>query len=229
MRQIRHIAGILAGMAILVGAPSFAQDADLSPEIAATTDQLIADALLDEVGLQFVEDLTTEVGARLGGSPDEARARVWAMNALKELNFDRTRVEDFTIPYWARTRESARVIGANAQDLVITALGGSRATPEGGLEADIVRFETLSDLKAADADSLAGKIAFIDERMYKTQDGSGYGLAVRKRGGCANAAAEKGAGAWAPAPFGPHEECVSGFHCCPRVRVMASVKAHPGP
>ena len=70
MRQIRHIAGILAGMAILVGAPSFAQDADLSPEIAATTDQLIADALLDEVGLQFVEDLTTEVGARLGGSPD---------------------------------------------------------------------------------------------------------------------------------------------------------------
>lgn len=193
MRQIRHIAEILAGMAILVGAPSFAQDADLSPEIAATTDQLIADALLDEVGLQFVEDLTTEVGARLGGSPDEARARVWAMNALKELNFDRTRVEDFTIPYWARTRESARVIGANAQDLVITALGGSRATPEGGLEADIVRFETLSDLKAADADSLAGKIAFIDERMYKTQDGSGYGLAVRKRGGCANAAAEKGA------------------------------------
>ena len=192
MKQVRQIAGFLMGVAVLAGAPAHAQEAELSPDIAATTRQLIDDALSDEVGLQFVEDLTTEVGARLAGSPDEARARVWAMNMLKELNFDVTRVEDFTIPYWARTHESARVVGANAQDLVITALGGSRATPDGGLEAEIVRFDSLSDLKAVDAASLAGKIAFIDEHMYKTQDGAGYGLAVRKRSGCAKAAAEKG-------------------------------------
>ena len=192
MKQVRQIARVLVGVAVLVGASAHAQEAELSPDIATTTQQLIDDALSDEVGLQFVEDLTTEVGARLAGSPDEARARVWAMNALKELNFDVTRVEDFTIPYWARTHESARVVGPNAQDLVITALGGSRATPDGGLEAEIVRFDSLSDLKAADAASLAGKIAFIDEHMYKTQNGAGYGLAVRKRSGCANVAAEKG-------------------------------------
>lgn len=193
MRQAGRLAGMVMGMAALACGPAFAQDADLPPEIAATTQRLISRALTDETGLKFVEDLSTEVGARLAGSPDEARARVWAMNELKELNFDFTRVEDFTIPYWARTHESARVVGAHAQDLVITALGGSRATPDGGLEAEIVRFESLAGLGAADAGLLEGKIAFIDERMYKTQDGSGYGLAVRKRAGCAKAAAEKGA------------------------------------
>jgi Peptidase family M28 len=193
VRQVKWIAGAVTGMAMLASASANAQEAELPPEIAATTQQLIADALSDEVGLQFVEDLTTEVGARLAGSPDEARARAWAMIALKDLNFDVARIEEFTIPYWARTHESARVVGANSQDLVITALGGSRATPEGGLEAEIVRFASLPDLQSTDAASLRGKIAFIDEQMFKTQDGSGYGLAVRKRGGCATAAAEKGA------------------------------------
>jgi len=38
-----------------------------------------------------------------------------------------------------------------------------------------------------------GKIVFIDETMIKTMDGSGYGMAVRKRSGCAQAATDKGA------------------------------------
>ena len=127
------------------------------------------------------------------GSPDEARARDWAVAELAGLGFDNIRVEGFTIPYWSRTHESGEVVGPNRQKLVLTALGGSQATPEGGIEAEIVRFYTLADLQAADPALLEGKIAFIDEHMYKTQDGSGYGLGVRKRSGCAKAAAAKGA------------------------------------
>ena len=192
MKYRRAMASVLASAWILCGQASLAQDVALPEDIAATTQGLIDAGLRDDVGLKFVEDLTTEIGARLAGSPDEARARVWSINELKELGFDAVRVEDFTIPYWARTRESARVTGPNAQDLVITALGGSRATPQGGLEAELVRFESLAELQAADPATIKGKIAFIDEHMHKTQNGAGYGLAVRKRSGCAKAAAEKG-------------------------------------
>ncbi len=192
MRQFRHMAITLAGMVALGGAPALADSAMPEP-VAKTAEGLIAAGLADETGLAFVEDLTTEIGARLAGSPDEARARDWAVEELQALGFDSVRVEDFTIPYWGRTHESARVVGANAQELVITALGGSQPTPEGGLEGDIVRFESLADLMAAAPGDVHGKIVFIAEKMYKTQDGSGYGLAVRKRGGCAKAAAEKGA------------------------------------
>lgn len=192
MRQFRHMAITLAGMVALGSAPALADSAMPEP-VAKTAEGLIAAGLADETGLAFVEDLTTEIGARLAGSPDEARARDWAVEELQALGFDSVRVEDFTIPYWGRTHESARVVGANAQELVITALGGSQPTPEGGLEGDIVRFESLAGLMAAAPGEVDGKIVFIDEKMYKTQDGSGYGLAVRKRGGCAKAAAEKGA------------------------------------
>ena len=76
MKQVRQIAGVLVGVAALVGASAHAQEAELSPDIAATTQQLIDDALSDEVGLQFVEDLTTEVGARLAGRRGEQVRRL---------------------------------------------------------------------------------------------------------------------------------------------------------
>ena len=60
----------------LLASGAFAQDAaELDAEIAATTNVLIEQALSDEVGLGFVEDLTTEVGQRLAGSDAEKRAR----------------------------------------------------------------------------------------------------------------------------------------------------------
>jgi len=61
---------VLASLASsLFVSAALAQDAaPLDPEIEAVTQALIADALEDEVGLKFVEDLTTEVGQRLAGS-----------------------------------------------------------------------------------------------------------------------------------------------------------------
>ena len=112
---------------------------------------------------------------------------------LTEMGFANVHVEDFTVPYWKRTHEAARVVGASAQPLIITALGGSAPTPEGGLEADIVRFDILADLIAAEDADVAGKIVFIDEVMTRTQTGDGYGLAVAKRGACPKTAAAKGA------------------------------------
>src|SRR5690606_1526736 len=86
-----------------------------------------------------------------------------------------------TFPKWERRGESARVLGAHAQPLVVTALGGS---PGGSIEAEIVRFDSLEALQAAPEGSLAGRIAFVDYRMQRARDGSSYGTggAIRSRG-----------------------------------------------
>ena len=180
--------------ALVAVMPAIADKADvLDPDIRAQAERLMEAGLKDDVGLEFTESLTTEIGPRLAGSDAEWRARQWAMIKLKDLNFQQAYIEDFNLPYWERVSESASVVGPNPQNLLVTALGGSKSTPKGGVEAGIVRFASLADLKAAPADSLTGKIAFIDERMVRTQDGSGYGAAVAKRGGCAEAAAVAGA------------------------------------
>ena len=50
----------------------------------------------------------------------------------------------------------------------------------------------MKALEAADPENVKGKIVFIDEKMTRTQDGSGYGMAVRKRRNCAKETVAKG-------------------------------------
>lgn len=174
--------------------PGVAQDAaPLSAELESNTKTLIQQGLTDTVGLQFVEDLTTEIGPRLAGSTQEALARDWAVAELTELGFDNVRVDAFKIPYWSRVVDDVSITSPSIQGIAATALGGSAPTPEGGVEAELVRFESLAELIATPEIDIAGKIVFIDEGMIKSMDGSGYGMAVRKRSQCAKVATSKGA------------------------------------
>ncbi len=180
---------------MLIASPVFAQEATLSPSIVKGAEGLIERGLKDQVGLQFVEDLTTEIGPRLAGSDAEARARDWAVAELKALGFSNVRVDNFTIPFWSRVKESAHVVSPAPQNLAITMLGGSRSTPEGGITAEIVRFASLAALRSAASEQISGKIVFLDERMTRTQDGSGYGPAVAKRRNCTAITIELGGAA----------------------------------
>lgn len=184
-------AGLASSLLPLLGLSQEA--ADLAPEIESTVKVLIAQAEKDEVGLGFVEDLTTEVGQRLAGSESEAKAREWSVAELSELGFDQVRIEPFEIPFWSRKSEAVSVISPSPQPLVATALGGSAPTPKKGVTGQVVRFTNLAALQAAPISQVDGKIVFIDETMIKTMDGSGYGMAVRKRSQCAQAASDKGA------------------------------------
>jgi hypothetical protein len=109
------------------------------------------------------------------------------------LGFKNVRIEPFSVDYWERHVESAEIISPFPQQLHITALGGSVATKPGGVTGQIVRFASLQALIDAPMVGLAGKIVFVDEYMTRTQDGSGYGVAVRKRSGAANEAGKRGA------------------------------------
>ncbi|WP_141453934.1 M20/M25/M40 family metallo-hydrolase [Pseudoxanthomonas sp. z9] len=156
----------------------------------ATAAQLREQALADDTGWKVVESLTTEVGPRLAGSEADARAVAWATAKFKALGFDKVWTEPVTFPKWERRSEHASVLGTHPQPLTVTALGGS---PGGTVEAEIVRFADLAALEAAPADSLKGKIAFVDYQMKADRSGSDYrnGGAIRSRG--PSAAIRKGA------------------------------------
>ena len=85
------------------------------------------------------------------------------------------------------------MLGAYAQPLVVTALGGS---PGGTVDGEVVRFADLAALEAATPGSLAGKIAFIDYAMQRARDGSGYGPGSRVRSRGPSAAIRAGAAAY---------------------------------
>lgn len=147
----------------------------------ATAAQLREQALADDTGWKVTESLTTEIGPRIAGSEADARAVAWAKAKFQSLGFDKVWTEPVTFPKWERRSERAEVVGAHAQPLTITALGGS---PGGTVEGEVVRFADLAALQAAPQGSLTGKIAFIDYQMIKARDGKDYGNggAVRSKG-----------------------------------------------
>ncbi|MFC6841933.1 M28 family peptidase [Xanthomonas theicola] len=177
---MRRLAAVIA--AVLATSPASAVEATRIPQAALPTAATLREqALADDTGWKVVESLTTEIGPRIAGGEADARAVAWAKAKFEALGFDKVWTEPVTFPKWERRSEHAQVLGANAQPLVVTALGGS---PAGTVEAEVVRFADLAALQAAPAGSLRDKIAFVDYQMARTRDGKDYGNAgaVRSKG-----------------------------------------------
>ena len=177
----------------LVAAPAVAQDARTEAQAAAIRDA----ALKANVALDYVTQITTRFGPRPAGSRAEQQAAAWAADYLRAQGFQNVRIEEFPLVGWERGEDSGAIVGAHPQPLVLAALGHSPATPRGGIEADVVRFNTLDELRAAPDASVRGKIVYVDlGQMHAMQDGSGYGPQTRVRGAGPGVAAAKGAAAF---------------------------------
>jgi len=179
---MKPIAAALIALSLAV--PAHADD------LAEAADRALTD---DDVAWDFVEGITTEVGPRQAGTEAEARGRAWALEWLRTQGFARVAEEPYPMQTWVRGEEHAEIVAPFAQPMRITALGNSAATPAEGLTAEVAGFMTYSDLEAAPAGSLAGKIAFISHDMHTTQDGSGYAFAGPARWTGPALAASKGA------------------------------------
>lgn len=180
---------MLALAALSLAAPAIATPPPLTLEQRA--DEALAK---DENAFGFVEGLTTEVGPRQAGTEAEARAREWAAAWLRNAGFKNVAIEPFMMDTWVPGDIArARVTGPFAQDLVVLPLGNSAATPAGGIEAEVVFFRTVDDLRAAPEGSLKGKIAYVSHQMRPAQDGSHYGFAGPARWVGPGLAASKGA------------------------------------
>ncbi len=183
---------VVATFSLAAQAPVPPAASAIPADVTRTLAQLRAAALADDNGYAIVEDLVTRIGPRMGGSPEEAQARTWAADMLRRQGFTSVRVETFPVVLWQALAEQVDVIEPGFQSLRAVGIGGSPATPSGGVTAAVQRFGTLDELQSSTA-SLTGRIAFVDEPMARTQDGSGYGAAVRRRAGCSQAASRLGA------------------------------------
>ena len=162
--------------------------ATAAPLPAQVTPQRVAElrdaALKYEYAWDITDGLTTEVGQRMAGTEAEARARVWSVAKLKAMGFANVRIDTFTMPVWMRGAESVSITAPFPQKLTIAALGNSGATPPGGIEGELVGFDSLAELEAAPDSAVRGKIVFVSHAMPRTEDGSGYGVfgAPRRQG-----------------------------------------------
>lgn len=168
-----------------------------SAEALRTAEQLREAGLRDNLAWEITEGLSVEVGQRLAGSDNDLRGREWMIAKFKALGFDKVWTEPVTYPKWVRRSESASVVSPYPHVLAVTALGYSAATPTGGLEAEVVPFDSLDALRAADPASVRGRIVYVaNPRMEARADGRDYGKGSAVRTGGPSIASQKGAAAF---------------------------------
>ena len=176
---------IAASLVVALGLASVLVGVDsapvLSPEVRKTAEELRERAFAGSRAAEWVRGLTDEVGPRLSGSPGDAASVAWALAKLKTLGFVNVHTEKVMVPAWQRGVETGQVVSPHKQTLVLTALGGSPPTPEGGLEAEVIEAESIEALEAKGEAAVKGRIVFFNKRMERGSETHGYGYAVDVR------------------------------------------------
>ena len=184
-------------LVLLVSAASMAPDrtagANAPPVEAVTPSSLQSDALSSRHAFDFVQSLCDTVGPRLAGSPGDKAAVAWAVRTMQGMGLANVHAEPVKVTHWERGDAQAEIVGGSPRRMLVAALGGSVATPAGGITAGVVEAANVQELAGLGADAVRGKIVFLDPVMRRTRDGSGYGEAVASRTSGARVAQTKGA------------------------------------
>ncbi|MGC2196697.1 MAG: M20/M25/M40 family metallo-hydrolase [Terriglobales bacterium] len=181
------------------------QEADSSLGVELR-DQLVTlrnAALADDYAYRQVAHLTENIGPRPTGSVQAQKAAEYVADEMRKLGLE-VRLEEVKVPRWVRGAETAELVEfpgqvpSTGQKIVVTALGGSTATPADGLTADVVVVGNFEELTALGRSQVAGKIVLFNFPfdIRKAAAGSAldaYGEAVVYRGAGAKAAAALGA------------------------------------
>jgi carboxypeptidase Q len=146
-----------------------------------------------------LDKLCNSVGARLSGSPEADKAVQWAMQAMMEAGADTVWLQPCNVTKWVRgVKETCALTSTKTkrkENLNVTALGGSVATPIGGMSGKVIEVKSFEDLERLGAEKIKGKIVFYNTPFdpRKITPGASYGDNVKFRHEGASKAAKYGA------------------------------------
>ena len=124
--------------------------------------RLMDAALNDQAGLDRLEYLCYRIGNRVSGSASLERAVAWSAEEMKKAGLANVRTIPVKVPHWVRGRESAEMIEPLEKSLFMLGLGGSVATPAGGITADVVAVSNFEELEKLGRRGVEGKIVLYD-------------------------------------------------------------------
>jgi hypothetical protein len=198
----RRLPALTLAAACLMGAFANAGAADPAPD--AVLAKVRDTAMSSDYAYGRLEDLTDLVGPRLSGSAGAAAAVEQVAAELRKLGAKVT-LQPVKVPHWVRGAESAELVDYKGrpagitQKIVLSALGGSGATPAAGLSAEVLVLHSFDELKAH-ANEVKGRIVLFDVPFDQNMAdrglaGTAYGQAGAYRFVGPQRAAELGASA----------------------------------
>lgn len=144
--------------------------------------------------------LCKTIGHRLSGSPEAAKAVVWAEQMMKSAGADRVWLQPVNVPVWVRGKESLaiRVSGSKRWvEIPMLSLGNSQGSQGKALELPVVAASDFAAFYAMKESDIRGKAVFFNFQFPQEliHPFEGYGVAGPYRWQGANRAAARGAAA----------------------------------
>ncbi|MEY2504385.1 MAG: hypothetical protein QOG27_665 [Verrucomicrobiota bacterium] len=174
-----------------------------SAQTLAELEQLQEAALKSDYAYRQVAHLSNNIGPRLTGSAQAQKAVDYVAAELKALGLE-VQLEKVMVTHWVRGEETAALVEypgmaeKTTQKIVLTALGGSVATPGDGLTAEVVVVGDFDELQKLGREKVEGKIVLFNYHFDKqmaaqSRAGEAYGQAVKYRSDAPVAAGRLGA------------------------------------
>ncbi len=191
-------AALAALLCVMAAAPALAVDAASNTDaVRDGAERLIGAALASDRAQTRLSELCDGIGHRLSGSAAFERAAEWGAASMRADGLDSVWLQPVMVPHWERGAEHAALVTPRAQPLSMLGLGGSIATPKGGITAEVVTVRSFAHLDSLPDSAVRGKIVLFDVPYIS------YGQTVRYRGLGANAASRRGAVAMLLRSVGP--------------------------
>src|SRR5256885_15164904 len=174
-----------------------------SPQTLAELKRLQQAALSSDYAYRQVGHLANNIGPRLSGSAQAAKAVDYVGNGLEAIGCE-VLLEKVMVPPGVRGEETAALVQFpgqapdTTQKIVLCALGPSVATPANGITAEVIAVRNFDALNSLPRDKVAGKIVLFNYPFDKQiaaegRAGEAYGEAVVYRSDGPSAAARQGA------------------------------------
>jgi carboxypeptidase Q len=164
--------GLRAYSAISVSGPVTAQ----SPVQDGTLKGLAAIAGAGTMGnddYEFLRELSDDIGARVTGSPEAAKAIAWGVEKMKAIGLENVHTESWQLfRGWSRISAAAELLSPVHRRLMIDSMGWAGSTPRGGVEAEVVPVNAyqLPDEVKRNETSWQGKILLLIQRGTPPSD-----------------------------------------------------------
>lgn len=126
-------------------------------------------ALTEGKSYEWLRDLTKNIGGRLSGSPQAAKAVIWGEKLMNEVGLDSVWLQPVMVPHWVRGEKEEAYYSVNSEqkEVPICALGFSIATPSNGIKAEVIEVKSIDEAKEM-GEKLRDKIVFFNGAFDNT-------------------------------------------------------------
>ena len=122
---------------------------------------------------EFLEELSDDIGARVTGSPQAAKAIEWGVEKMNSIGLENVHTEPWQMARgWTRISADAELVSPIHRRLMVDSLGWVGSTPAGGVESEVVLVNTnrLDEEMLENTPNWRGKVLLAVPRGQRTQD-----------------------------------------------------------